>query len=311
MEKANVTAAKDFYLTELSDLPEVQIALFVMVLPIYLITLAGNGAILMAIWTDARLHTPMYFFLSNLSFLDILCPTVTVPKMLQVLLSKDKRITFAGCVTQLLFLIDVVGTEILLLAVMAYDRYAAICSPLQYTRIMNKHLCVQLAAGTWVTGLINSMVHTSLIFSSSFCGPNKINQYYCDIPPVMALSCSSTYLSELVVLLVGGILGGGAFLVTLISYVYIISAILRIRSADGRRKAFSTCGSHLSIVCLFYGTTIATYVRPTSTYSPKQDRIVSMLYGVVTPMINPMIYSLRNKEVKRALMKAIGLKGFS
>lgn len=303
MEKANVTAAKDFYLTELSDLPEVQIALFVMVLPIYLITLAGNGAILMAIWTDARLHTPMYFFLSNLSFLDILCPTVTVPKMLHVLLSEDKRITFAGCVTQLFFLIDVVGTEILLLAVMAYDRYAAICSPLQYTSIMNKHLCVQLAAGTWVTGLINSMVHTSLTFRLSFCGANNVNQYYCDIPPVVALSCSSTFLPELVLLLVAGILGSSAFLVTLISYVYIISAILRMHSTDGRRKAFSTCGSHLTVVSLFYGTTIATYVRPTSTYSPKQDRIVSMLYGVVTPMINPMIYSLRNKEVKRALMK--------
>ncbi|XP_066496403.1 olfactory receptor 5V1-like [Tiliqua scincoides] len=311
MDAANMTTAKDFYLTELSDLPEVQIALFVMILSIYLITLAGNGAILMAIWTDARLHTPMYFFLSNLSFLDVLCPTVIVPKMLHVLFSEDKSITYAGCVMQLFFLIDVVGTEIFLLALMAYDRYAAICSPLQYTSIMNKQLCVQLAAGTWVTGLINSMVHTSLIFTLSFCGPNKINQYYCDIPPVMALSCSSTYPTELVVLLVAGILGGGAFLVTLISYVYIISAILRIRSADGRRKAFSTCGSHLSIVCLFYGTTIATYVRPTSTYSPKQDRIVSMLYGVVTPMINPMIYSLRNKEVKRALVKAFRLKGFS
>ncbi|XP_066467866.1 olfactory receptor 5V1-like [Tiliqua scincoides] len=303
MEKANMTAAKEFYLTELSDIPEVQIALFVMILSIYLITLAGNGAILMAIWTDARLHTPMYFFLSNLSFLDILCPTVTVPKMLQVLLSEDKRITFAGCVTQLFFLIDVVGTEILLLAVMAYDRYAAICSPLQYTSIMNKHLCVQLAAGTWVTGLINSMVHTSLTFRLSFCGANNVNQYYCDIPPVVALSCSSTFLPELVLLLVAGILGSSAFLVTLISYVYIISAILRMHSTDGRRKAFSTCGSHLTVVSLFYGTTIATYVRPTSTYSPKQDRIVSMLYGVVTPMINPMIYSLRNKEVKRALMK--------
>ncbi|XP_053111576.1 olfactory receptor 5V1-like [Hemicordylus capensis] len=311
MEKANITASKYFYLTELSDLPEVRISLFVMILLVYLITLAGNGAILMAIGMDVHLHTPMYFFLSNLSFLDVLCPTVTVPKMLQIFMSEDKTISFSGCVLQLFFLIDVVGTEIFLLAVMAYDRYVAICSPLQYTSIMNKRLCAQLAAGTWIIGFINSMVHTSLTFTLSFCGPNKVNQYYCDIPPVRALSCSSTYLPELVLLLVAGILGSSAFLVTLISYIYIISAILCMRSAEGRHKAFSTCGSLLTVVFLFYGTTIATYVRPTSTYSPKQDRIISMLYGIITPMINPMIYSLRNKEVKRALVKALRWKRFS
>ncbi|XP_042296786.1 olfactory receptor 5V1-like [Sceloporus undulatus] len=310
METMNGTWMSDFYLTELSDLPEVRISLFVMILLIYLVTLAGNGAILLAIGTDDHLQTPMYFFLSNLSLLDILCPTVTVPKMIQIILSEDKRISFGGCMLQLFFLIDVVGTEIFLLAVMAYDRYVAICSPLHYTSIMSKRVCVQLAAGTWLTGFINSMVHTSLTFTLSFCGLNKVNQYYCDIPPVMALSCSSTYLPELVLLLVAGILGSGAFLVTLISYIYIISAILRMPSAEGRHKAFSTCGSHLTVVCLFYGTTIATYVRPTSTYSPKQDRIISMLYGVVTPMLNPMIYSLRNKEVKRALVKVLSSKRF-
>nr|XP_034983257.1 olfactory receptor 5V1-like [Zootoca vivipara] len=311
MQKDNTTAAKDFYLTELSDLPEVRITLFVVILLTYLITLAGNGAILIAIVTDSHLQTPMYFFISSLSFLDVLCPTVTVPKMLQIFMSEDKTISFVGCVLQLFFLIDAVGTEIFLLSVMAYDRYVAICSPLHYTNIMTKRRCVQLAAGTWLTGFINSMIHTSMTFTLSFCEPNKIHQYYCDIPPLMAASCSSTFLPELVLLLVAGILGGGAFLVTLISYVCIISAILRMRSAEGRRKAFSTCGSHLTVVFLFYGTTIATYVRPTSSYSPKQDRIVSMLYGIVTPMLNPMIYSLRNKDVKRALVKAFGLKRFS
>ncbi|KAH0621146.1 hypothetical protein JD844_022189 [Phrynosoma platyrhinos] len=310
MEKMNTTWMRDFYLTELSDLPEVRISLFVMILLIYLVTLAGNGAILLAIGTDDHLQTPMYFFLSNLSLLDVLCPTVTVPKMLQIFLSEDKRISFAGCMLQLFFLIDVVGTEIFLLAVMAYDRYVAICSPLHYRSIMSKQVCAQLAAGTWLTGIINSMVHTSLTFTLSFCGLNKVNQYYCDIPPVMALSCSSTYLPELVRLLVAGILGSGAFLVTLISYIYIISAILHMPSTEGRRKAFSTCGSHLTVVFLFYGATIATYVRSNSTYSPKQDRIVSMLYGVITPMLNPMIYSLRNKEVKRALVKALSPKRF-
>ncbi|XP_053223111.1 olfactory receptor 5V1-like [Podarcis raffonei] len=310
MQKDNTTTAKDFDLTELSDLPEVRIALFVVILLTYLITLAGNGSILMAIATDSHLQTPMYFFISSLSFLDVLCPTVTVPKMLQVFMSEDKTISFVGCVLQLFFLIYAVGTEIFLLSVMAYDRYVAICSPLHYTNIMTKRLCVQLTAGTWLTGFINSMIHTSLTFTLSFCEPYKINQYYCDIPPLMAASCSSTYLPELVLLLVAGILGGGAFLVTLISYIYIISTILRMRSAEGRRKAFSTCGSHLTVVFLFYGTTIATYVRPTSSYSPKQDRIVSMLYGIVTPMLNPMIYSLRNKDVKRALVKAFCLKRF-
>ncbi|XP_032067962.1 olfactory receptor 5V1-like [Thamnophis elegans] len=308
MKMANNTGVKDFYLTELSDLPAVHISLFVVILLVYLTTLAGNGAILIATATDAHLQTPMYFFLCNLSLLDVLCPTVTVPKMLHMFLSEDKRISFVGCILQLFFLIYVVGTEIFLLALMAYDRYVAICSPLHYTNIMSMRLCVQLAAGTWLTGFTNSMIHTSMTFTLSFCGPNKVNQYYCDIPPIMALSCSSTYLPELVQLLVAGVLGGGAFLVTLISYIYIISAILRMHSAEGRRKAFSTCGSHLAVVCLFYGTTIATYVRPTSTYSPKKDRIVSMLYGILTPMINPMIYSLRNKEVKRALIKAFNMQ---
>ncbi|XP_048340484.1 olfactory receptor 5V1-like [Sphaerodactylus townsendi] len=311
MEKANLTTMKYFYLTELSDLPEVRFSLFVMILLIYLITLAGNSAILMAIATDIRLQTPMYFFLSNLSMLDVLCPTVTVPKMLQIFLSEDKTISYSGCMLQLFFLIYVVGTEVFLLAVMAYDRYVAICSPLHYTTIMSKRLCAQLAVGTWIIGFINSMIHTSLTFTLSFCGPNRVNQYYCDIPPVRALSCSSTYISELVLLLVAGILGGSAFVITLISYIYIISTILQMPSTEGKQKAFSTCGSHLAVVCLFYGTTIATYVRPTSTYLPKQDRIVSMLYGVVTPMINPMIYSLRNQEVKRALIKAFSLKFFS
>ncbi|XP_053223085.1 olfactory receptor 5V1-like [Podarcis raffonei] len=310
MEKTNITETRDFSFTELSDLPEVRIFLFVAILLIYLITLAGNGAILTAIATDSHLQTPMYFFITNLSFLDVLCPTVTVPKMLQIFMSENKTISFIGCVLQLFFLIYAVGTEVFLLSVMAYDRYVAICSPLHYTNIMTKRRCVQLAAGTLLTGFINSMIHTSLTFTLSFCEPFKINQYYCDIPPLMAASCSSTYLPELVALLVAGILGGGAFLVTLISYVYIISTILRMQSAEGRRKAFSTCGSHLTVVFLFYGTTIATYVRPTYSYSPKQDRIVSMLYGIVTPMLNPMIYSLRNKDVKRALVKAFRLKLF-
>uniref|UniRef100_A0A8D0HTG9 Olfactory receptor n=1 Tax=Sphenodon punctatus TaxID=8508 RepID=A0A8D0HTG9_SPHPU len=311
MGEVNITNMKEFVLVGLSDLPVVRFSLFAIFLLIYLTTLAGNMAILVAIGTDARLQSPMFFFLSNLSFLDLLCPTVTVPKMLEIFLTDDKTISFAGCMLQLYFLIDVVGTEIFLLAVMAYDRYVAICNPLQYTTIMNKKLCSQLAAGTWIAGCLNSILHTTFTFTLSFCGSNKVNQYYCDIPPVMALSCSSTYASEMVLLVVAGVLGSSAFLVTLISYVYILFAILRMRSTNGRRKAFSTCGSHLTVVCLFYGTTISTYVRPSSTYSPKQDRVVSMLYGLITPMLNPMIYSLRNKDVQRALRRSMSQIIFS
>ncbi|XP_067325701.1 olfactory receptor 5V1-like [Anolis sagrei] len=246
-----------------------------------------------------------YFFLSNLSFLDIFCPTVTVPKMLENLLTENSRISFAGCVLQLCFLVALAGTEVFLLAVMAYDRYVAVCNPLRYTVIMNKKLCLQMAAGTWITGFLNSLLHTVMTFTLPYCNSNRVNQYYCDIPPVLALSCASTYEAEMVVLIFGGIFGVGAFLVTLISYVRIISTIFRIRSVEGKRKAFSTCASHLMVVCLFYGTTIFTYVRPSSSHYQAKDRLVSMLYGVITPMLNPLIYSLRNKDVKGALEKFI------
>ncbi|XP_074854703.1 olfactory receptor 5V1-like [Carettochelys insculpta] len=311
MVGTNGTTVAKFILVGLSDLPEVRFSLFLLLSIIYLATLAGNIIILIAVGTDIRLQNPMYFFLSNLSLLDILCPTITVPKMLDMFLSENKEISFIGCMLQLYFLIDVVGTEIFLLAVMAYDRYVAICYPLQYTTIMNKRLCAQMAAGTWISGLLNSLLHTSFTFTLSFCGPNEVNQYFCDIPPVMALSCSSTYTNEMVLLIEAGILGSSAFVITLVSYIYIAFAILRMSSTQSRQKAFSTCTSHLTVVGLFYGTTIFTYVRPSSRYSPNQDRVISMLYGIITPMLNPMIYSLRNKEVKQALMRVIHQERFT
>ncbi|NWQ87096.1 OR5V1 protein, partial [Burhinus bistriatus] len=305
MQRINLSTVSEFVLVGLSDAPEVRFLLFVLFLIIYLATMAGNITILAAISTDARLHNPMYFFLGNLSLLDILCPTITMPKMLEALLLENKAISFTGCAFQLFFLIDVVGTEIFLLAVMAYDRYVAICHPLQYMNIMSMKLCARLAIGTWVVGFFNSLLHTSLIFTLFFCDSNEVDQYYCDIPPVLALSCLPTYSRELVILTVAGVLGSSAFAVTLISYIYILVAILSTTSSESRHKAFSTCGSHLTVVCLFYGTTICTYVRPSSTYSPHQDRIVSMLYGILTPLLNPVIYSLRNKEVKCALRRGI------
>ncbi|XP_060110943.1 olfactory receptor 5V1-like [Heteronotia binoei] len=303
----NSTTVTEFILMGLSDLPAVRFSLFAAFLLIYLITLVGNGTILLAIGVDSHLHNPMYFFLTNLSLLDIFCPTATVPKMLENLLSENNVISFVGCILQLYFLVALAGTEVFLLAVMAYDRYVAICNPLRYTVIMSKKLCLQMVAGTWITGFLNSLLHTVLTFILPYCKSNRVNQYYCDIPPVLALSCASTYLAEMVVLVVGGIFGVGSFLVTLVSYVYIISTILRIRSAEGKRKAFSTCASHLMVVSLFYGTTIFTYIRPSSSHHPDQDRLVSMLYGVITPMLNPLIYSLRNKEVKGALKRVTGV----
>nr|XP_004658167.2 olfactory receptor 5V1-like [Jaculus jaculus] len=306
MDAYNLTTVTQFILIGLSDLPEVRYPLFVAFAIIYQITVLGNGAILLAIGAEKKLQTPMYYFLANLSLLDIFCPSATVPKMLQNLLTEENSISLVGCALQLFFLVALAGTEVFLLAVMAYDRYVAICFPLRYSLIMTKVRCGQLISGTWAAGFLNSLLHTVSTFSLSFCKSNRVNQYYCDIPPVVALSCSSTYMAEVLVLVVGGILGVSAFLTTLISYVYIISTILKIQSVEGKRKAFSTCASHLLVVCLFYGTTIFTYMRPSSTqHSPARDRLISMLYGVITPMLNPMIYSLRNTEVKGALRKVL------
>ncbi|KAM6224091.1 olfactory receptor 5V1-like [Rhynchocyon petersi] len=306
MDVYNLTTITEFILMELSNLPEVRYTLFVVLAAIYQVTLLGNWAILLAIGTEKKLHTPMYYFLANLSLLDIFYPSATVPKMLKNLLSEKQNISFIGCALQLFFLVGLVGSEVFLLSVMAYDRYVAICFPLRYTLIMTKGLCIQLVAIAWSLGFLNSLLHTVFTFRLSFCKSNQVNQYYCDIPPVVALSCSSTYVAEMLVLVVGGILGISAFLITGISYIYIISTILKIRSAEGKRKAFSTCASHLLVVCLFYGTTIFTYIRPSSSHhSPSRDRLISMLNGVITPMLNPIIYSLRNADVKGALRNVL------
>ncbi|XP_004841246.1 olfactory receptor 5V1 [Heterocephalus glaber] len=306
MDIYNVTSVTQFILIGLSDLPKVRYPLFVAFAIIYQVTLVGNGAILLAIGTEAKLHTPMYFFLANLSLLDIFCPTTTVPNILHNLLTKNHSISFVGCALQLYFLVALVGTEVFLLAVMAYDRYVAICFPLRYSVIITKAHCAQLVSGIWAAGFLNSTIHTISTFSLSFCRSNLVNQYYCDIPQIVALSCSSTYAAEMLIFVVGGISAFISFLTTLISYVYIISTILKIQSAEGKHKAFSTCASHLLVVCLFYSTAIFTYIRPSSSqHSPARDRLISMLYGVITPMLNPVIYSLRNMEVKKVLRRAV------
>ncbi|XP_006877807.1 PREDICTED: olfactory receptor 5V1-like, partial [Chrysochloris asiatica] len=254
MDVYNLTTFTEFILIGLSDLPEVRYPLFMVLATVYQITLLGNIAILLAIATEKKLHTPMYYFLANLSLLDIFCPSTIVPKILRNLLTKKQNISFLGCALQIYFLVALEGTEVFLLSVMAYDRYVAICFPLRYTLIMTKKFCVQLTAGTWTSGFLHSLLHTVFTFRLSFCKSNRVNQYYCDIPPVVALSCSSTYVAEMLVLVIGGFLATSTFFITGISYFYIISMILQIRSVEGKRKAFSTCASHLLVVGLFYGT---------------------------------------------------------
>ncbi|XP_036786916.2 olfactory receptor 5B2-like [Manis pentadactyla] len=295
----NLTTMTHFILTGLSDLPEVRCPLFVFFAVTYHVTLVGNGAILLAIGMERKLCTPMYYFLASMTLLDIFCPSATVPKMLDNLLTGNRSISFLGCALQFYFLVALVGTEVFLLAVMAYDWYMSICFPFCYTLIMTKAVCAQLTAGTWAAGFLNSLLHIVSIFHLSFCKSNQVNQYYCDIPPVVALSFSSIYLEEMLVSVVGSVSVIGAFLTTFISYIDIISTILKIQSVEGKHKAFSTFASRLLVVCLFYGTAIFTYISPSSSHhSPDRDRLIAMLYGVITPMLNPMIYSLRSTEVK-------------
>ena len=307
MEGENQTALSEFIILGFSDLNELQFLLFTIFFLTYVCTLGGNVFIILVSVLDPHLHTPMYHFLGNLAFLDICYTTTNVPQMMVHLLSEKKSISYGGCVAQLFAFIFFVGSECLLLAAMAYDRYIAICKPLRYSVIMNKVLYSRLAASCWTGGFLNSVVHTVLTIHLPFCGNNKINYFFCDIPPLLILSCGDTSVNELALLSIGVFIGWTPFLCIVLSYLYIISTILRIRSSEGRQKAFSTCASHLIIVLLYFGSSIFTYVRPISAYSLEKDRLISVLYSVVTPMLNPIIYSLRNKDIKEAA-KVVGRK---
>ncbi|XP_029435513.1 olfactory receptor 5V1-like [Rhinatrema bivittatum] len=311
MEITNQTMPSEFIILGFSNILELQALFFGVLLVIYLLTLVGNIGIIIVTRIDIHLHKPMYFFLGNLSFLDICYTSATVPKMLENLLMDLKTISCIGCIAQLYFFVSFVGTECVLLAVMAYDRYVAICNPLRYMIIMNKMVCCSLAASCWLAGLVNSAIHTYFTFTLPFCGANKLNYFFCDIPPLLSISCADTSINEALLLTIGVFIGWTPFLCIIMSYVYIISTILKIRSSKGRHKAFSTCASHLIMVILYYGSAIFTYVRPISSYSLDKDRLVSMLYSFVTPMLNPIIYTLKNKDVKSALSKLFVKKIFS
>ncbi|XP_029441677.1 olfactory receptor 5B12-like [Rhinatrema bivittatum] len=306
MDLENITMVTEFIILGLSDNPKMQIPLFLVFLLIYLITLLGNLVIITVTCTDPRLHTPMYFFLSNLSLTDIGCTCTIIPKLLRIFLSGDKTISYAECIAQFYFFIAFAGTEDLLLAAMAYDRYAAVCNPLRYSLIMNHRVCVLLAAAFWIIGFLPSEMIIASVTRLSFCASNVVNHFFCDLIPLLKLSCTDTAHTQSLVFVLAAMMGVPAFSVTLVSYTYIVSAILRIRSAEGKHKAFSTCSSHLTVVCIYYFSQFFMYMRPTSTYSQEQGKILSMLYTAVTPMLNPIIYSLRNQEVKNALRRVMG-----
>ncbi|XP_053255000.1 olfactory receptor 1019-like isoform X2 [Podarcis raffonei] len=308
MERKNHTSVTEFIFVGFMDHPELQIPLFVLFLGIYITTLVGNFGMIILIQIDARLQTPMYFFLSNLSLVDVGYSTVIAPKMLMTFVSENRTIPFIECAVQFYFFCIFVTNECCLLGVMAYDRFVAICNPLLYHTAMSKRLCISLVILSYITGFVNSTAQTIFIFSLSFCGSNVINHFFCDIPPILKLSCSDIHSTDIVHFTLSTIVVMSTILIVLVSYVSIVTTILKINSAEGRRKAFSTCASHIMAVTIFYGTLIFMYLRPTSGYTMDQDKIISVFYTLVIPMLNPLIYSLRNKEVKEAVKKLIQKK---
>ncbi|XP_068947165.1 olfactory receptor 5AP2-like [Petaurus breviceps papuanus] len=304
-EVENQTEAKEFVLLGLSDDPELKLILFVVFFFIYLATMMGNLGMMILITIDAKLHTPMYFFLSSLSFVDACYSSAVTPKMLVNLLAENKAISRNGCAAQFYFFGSFLGTECFLLAAMAYDRYVAICYPLLYSVIMSEKVCFMLVATTFLAGFGNAAVHTGMTFKLSFCASNKINHFYCDTPPLLKLSCSDTHINGIVIMVFSSFNVISCVLMVLISYLFILITILRMHSAEGRSKAFSTCASHLMAVTIFFGTILFMYLRPTSSYSMQQDKVVSVFYTVVIPMLNPLIYSLKNKDVKDSLRKLL------
>ncbi|XP_008561417.1 PREDICTED: olfactory receptor 1L8-like [Galeopterus variegatus] len=306
MERVNQTSSvSEFILLGLSSRPEDQKPLFVLFLTMYLVTITGNLLIILAIRSDPQLQTPMYFFLRFLSFTDICLTTTIVPKMLVNFLSEKKTISYAGCLTQMYFLYAFGDNDCCLLAVMAFDRYVAICNPFHYITTMSHHRCVLLVAFSCSFPHFHSLLHILLLNLLTFCDSNVIHHFFCDVNPLMKLSCSSTFVNEIVIMAEGSVVLVTPFLCITFSYIRILITVLKIPSAAGKRKAFSTCTSHLTVVTLFYGSMFYEYLHPLSSYSVR-DRVVTIVYTVLTSMLNPFIYSLRNKDMKRGLGKLVG-----
>ncbi|XP_074087821.1 olfactory receptor 5B2-like [Macrotis lagotis] len=299
----NGSEAKEFILLGLTDVSDFQVLLFVVFTIIYLITLVGNLGMIILISWDPHLHKPMYFFLSNLSLADFGYSSAITPKVMTGFLPGDKIISYNGCAAQLFFFVFLISVENYLLAVMAYDRHAAVCKPLHYTTLMTPNICTRLAIGCYIFGFLTSVILTGNTFNLHFCKSNVVHHFFCDIPPLMALSCSDVHNNELVVFFVASFNVLTAFFIVLISYLVILINILRMHSAESRQKTFSTCASHLTAVCIFYGTVIFMYLQPSSSHSMDTDKVASVFYTMVIPMLNPLVYSLRNKEVKTAFKK--------
>ncbi|XP_065272339.1 olfactory receptor 6N1-like [Emys orbicularis] len=306
----NEMTVTELILLGFGDLPDNQILLFLMILVIYMATVAGNTLIVVLVVTDQHLHSPMYFFLVNLSYLHICYTSTFLPRLLASLLTGDRTISVSGCITQLYFTGSLAATECYLLAAMSYDRYLAICKPLHYSTLMNNRFCLQLAAGSWLNGCLALTIFVLFLAQLVFCGPNEIDHFYCDPIPLIELSCSDTHLSILVDLIIVSVFTLPPFLLTLMSYVFILASILRIPSTTGRQRAFSTCSSHLTVVTIFYGTIMIVYMLPKRDTLRDLKKGLSVCFTVLTPLVNPLIYSLRNREVKEALSKAVSKSSF-
>ncbi|XP_038182685.1 olfactory receptor 1468-like [Arvicola amphibius] len=308
---SNQSVISQFFLLGLPIPPEHQNLFYVLFLAMYLTTVLGNLIIIMLILLDSHLHTPMYLFLSNLSFSDLCFSSVTMPKLLQNMQTQDLSITYMGCLTQMYFFLVFGDMESFLLVLMAYDRYVAICFPLHYTSIMNPRLYVFLMVFCWILTMMYSMLHTLLLSRLSFCEDNVISQFFCDISALLKLACSDIYINELIIFVVGGLFSVIPFLLIIVSYVRIVCSILRVSSTRVIHKVFSTCGSHLSVVSLFYGPAIGVYLCPSTNTSTVNETAMAMMYTVVTPMLNPFIYSLRNRDMKEALIRVLCKKKIS
>ncbi|XP_036598425.1 olfactory receptor 2AJ1-like [Trichosurus vulpecula] len=305
-EEENQTFARDFILLGLLHPNQYGLLLLTLILIIFMVAIVGNTVLILLIHLDSRLHTPMYFLLSHLSFMDILHISNTVPKMVSNFISGQHSITFVGCGFQIFLSLVFLGAECLLFAAMSYDRYVAVCHPLHYPILMNHRISVLMAAGCWIVGIINSTIHTTYLLHLPFCGTRVIDHFFCEVPAMLKVSCVDTSHYE------GGVNVSAVFFllipfsIILASYAQILRTVLHIKSVEAQKKAFSTCSSHLTVVVMYYGPFIFTYMRPKSYHTPGQDKVLAILYTILTPMLNPIIYSLRNKDVLCALKKVVG-----
>ncbi|XP_074180491.1 olfactory receptor 7A17-like [Rhinolophus sinicus] len=307
MEPENLTRVSEFVLLGLSEEPDLQPLIFGLFLSMYLITVLGNLLIVLVVSSDSHLHTPMYFFLSNLSFVDICFTSTTVPKMLVNIQTQSKVITYGGCITQMYFFVLFAGLDNFLVTVMAYDRFVAICHPLHYTVIMHPRFCGLLVLVSWITSVLISLLHSLMVLRLSFCADLQIPHFFCELNQMIQFACSDTFVNTLVLYIVTVLLGGGSLSGILYSYSKIVSCIRAMPSAQGKYKAFSTCASHLSVVSLFYCTILGVYLSSPATDNARSSITASVLYTVVTPMLNPFIYSLRNKDINGALKRSFGM----